>query len=206
LKDRVVHVQSSASRTPILALFIPSSELLGYYHSSALRTDDKLFYNPRGQLAEIRATTSDTGPGDTTWNRGKFINWYSLQCGGMTCNATDNNGNLRKQEDFIPNNEQNTSSTSWYQQYEYDSLNRLTEVHEHASNNSLLWHQSYAYDRYGNRTINAGGTTNGINKLNFEVETATNRLLATGDSVLTGANLPQRKMRYDSAGNLTNSC
>ena len=105
---------------------------------------------------------------------------------------------------FIPNNEQNTSSVSWYQQYEYDSLNRLTEVHEHASNNSLLWRQSYAYDRYGNRTINAGATSSGINSQAFEVDTTTNRLLATGDSALTGANLPQRKMRYDAAGNLTN--
>jgi RHS repeat-associated protein len=166
---------------------------------------NKLFYNSRGQLAEIRETTSDTGPSDTTWNRGKFINWYSLTCGGPTCNATNNNGNLRKQETWIPNNEQNTSSTKWYQQYEYDALNRLTEARERAtSNDALLWSQIYTYDRHGNRTINAGGTSGGVNNQSFEVETATNRLLAPGDSVLTGSNLPQRKMRYDAAGNLTN--
>ena len=165
---------------------------------------NKLYHNSRGQLVELRQTTTDAGPTDTSWNRGKSVNWYNLQCGGPNCNAPENNGNLRKQETFIPTNEQNTSSVSWYQQYEYDSLNRLTEVHEHASNNSLLWHQSYAYDRFGNRTINASGTSSGINSQAFEVENTTNRLLATGDSVLTGSNLPQRKMRYDAAGNLTN--
>jgi hypothetical protein len=169
---------------------------------------NKLSYNSRGQLADIRETTNDaTSDSDPlSWNRGRFINWYSLQCGGAACNPSDNNGNLRKQETLIPSNEQNTSSTSWYQQYEYDSLNRLSEVHEHNSdsNHTQLWHQSFAYDRYGNRTIAANRTSDGINKLAFEVETGTNRLLATGDSALTGPNLQLRKMRYDAAGNLTN--
>lgn len=129
----------------------------------------------------------------------------NLTCGGPTCNATNNKGNLRKQETWIPNNEQNTSSTKWYQQYEYDALNRLTEARERVtSTDALLWSQIYTYDRYGNRTINAGSTSGGVNNQSFEVETATNRLLAPGDSVLTGSNLPQRKMRYDAAGNLTN--
>ena len=62
---------------------------------------NKLFYNSRGQLAEIRVSTSYTGPADTTWNRGAIINHYSEQCWGA-CSATssmsDNNGNLRKQD------------------------------------------------------------------------------------------------------------
>src|SRR5258705_13266686 len=133
---------------------------------------NKLAYNSRGQLAEIKESTT---PNDSSWNRGKFINWYSLQCGvnvsSVDCNAADNNGNLRKQETFIPNNEQNTSSTSWYQQYEYDSLNRLTQAHEYASNNTLLWQQTYVYDRWGNRTINTNPseTYGGVNNLGFEV-------------------------------------
>src|SRR6185436_14371995 len=112
----------------------------------------------RGQLAEIRASTSYTGPTDTTWNRGKFVNWFSLQCGGAACSNTDNNGNLRKQESFVPNNDQNTNPTSWYQQYDYDNLNRLERVHEYTGNTSLDWQQSYTCDRWGNRTIN---TTSG---------------------------------------------
>jgi RHS repeat-associated protein len=163
---------------------------------------NKLYYNSRGQLAEVRETTSDGGPGDISWNRGKFVNWYSLQCGGLSCNAADNNGNLRRQETFVPNNEQNTSSTSWYQQYEYDSLNRLTETHEHASNNALLWRQSYSYDRYGNRSINIAGTTQGIgiNSTPASVvpNTTTNRLYGPGE---TEQNHPL--INYDNAGNQT---
>jgi hypothetical protein len=87
---------------------------------------NKLFYNSRGQLAEICESTSWTGPTDTTWDRGAIINYYSNNCWGMcggtgsTTAMTDNNGNLKKQEVFVPNNEQNTSSTSWLQQYDYD--------------------------------------------------------------------------------------
>ena len=43
---------------------------------------NKLFYNSRAQLAEIRESTSYTGPTDTTWDRGAIINNYSDQCTG----------------------------------------------------------------------------------------------------------------------------
>ena len=43
LRDLVVNIQSSASRTPHSSALYPSSELLGYYHSSALRTDKATF-------------------------------------------------------------------------------------------------------------------------------------------------------------------
>src|SRR6266446_7374772 len=112
---------------------------------------NKLAYNSRGQLAEMRAST--TGD-DASFYRGKIVNWYSTQCGGAGCNNSDNNGNLMKQEVYIPNDDQNLHPTSWNQQYSYDSLNRLTQVHEYTGNNSLDWQQAYAYDRYGNRTIN----------------------------------------------------
>jgi len=49
---------------------------------------NKLFYNVRGQLAEIRESTSYTGPTDTTWNRGAIINHYSDQCWGMCSGRT----------------------------------------------------------------------------------------------------------------------
>ncbi len=155
----------------------------------------KLFYNSRGQLSEIRESTSYTGPTDTTFNRGAFINDYSLQCGGASCNATDNNGNLRKQTVHIPNNDQNTSPTSWYQQYEYDSLNRLTQVHEHASNTNLLWQQQCFYDRYGNRTIDYNNTSSNIPRPQFTVSTTNNRLGVPSGQTGT--------MSYDSSGNLT---
>jgi RHS repeat-associated protein len=166
---------------------------------------NKLYYNSRGQLAEIREGTSYTGPSDTGWERGAIINYYSGcwgMCGGSnsTTPMTDNNGNLKKQEIFIP------GASSWLQQYDYDDLNRLRSVAE-SSGGSAVWRQEYVYDRFGNRRLEQDPAKTfgaGINKQNFELETATNRLLAPGDSALTGANLPQRKMRYDAAGNLTN--
>ena len=43
---------------------------------------NKLFYDVRGQLSEIRESTSYTDPGDTSWNRGAIINHYSNNCWG----------------------------------------------------------------------------------------------------------------------------
>ena len=151
---------------------------------------NKLFYNSRQQLAEILVST--TG-GDTSWNRGRILNQYSLQCSGAGCIAPDNNGNLRKQEVYIPADEQISSYTSWYQQYEYDDLNRLQRVNEYTGNPTLDWQQEFVYDRWGNRTIhqtNTWGT--GIPKPNFGVDTTTNRLTAPAGY----------SMSYDPAGNL----
>lgn len=159
---------------------------------------NKLFYNSRGQLAEIREGTTYTGPTDTDWQLGAIINFYGNcwgMCGGQNSQTSmpENNGNLRRQEIYIP------GGPTFTQTFAYDSLNRLQRVTEGSS-----WQQEYLYDSYGNRTINASATSGGVNNRSFEVETATNRLLAPGDSALTGTSLPQRKMRYDDAGNLTN--
>ena len=48
-----------------------------------------------------------------------------------------------------------SSFTSWYQQYDYDELNRLKRVHEYTGNSQLDWQQEFDYDRWGNRTLNA---------------------------------------------------
>ena len=58
---------------------------------------NKLFYNSRGQLAEIRVSTT---PNDTSWNRGAIINHYSDNCWGMCSGSSmpDNNGNLKNQD------------------------------------------------------------------------------------------------------------
>lgn len=92
---------------------------------------NKLFYDSRGQLSEIRDSTSYTGPTDTSWNRGAIINHYSNNCWGMcggsnsTTSMTDNNGNLKKQEVYIPNDDQISGYDNYAQFYDYDSLNRL---------------------------------------------------------------------------------
>jgi len=166
---------------------------------------NNLFYNSRQQLAEILVNT--TG-GSATYDRGRIINSYSLQCSGANCEATDNNGNLRKQQIDIPTTEQATSYASWYQQYEYDNLNRLKSVREVAGSNQL-WRQWFSYDRWGNRTIDTtqdSGDPNprtygtGINNKAFEKEDATNRLYSPGDLSLPDN---QKRITYDLAGNQT---
>ncbi len=156
---------------------------------------NKSFYNSRGQLSEIRVSSQYTGPTDTTWNRGAIINHYSNQCWGA-CNGTDNNGNLKKQEVYIPLNDQlpTTSYSNLAQFYDYDSLNRLERVRENSNGGPVLWQQEFVFDRWGNRTIhqtNTWGT--GIPKPNFGVNTSTNRLTAPIGFAMT----------YDNAGNLT---
>jgi YD repeat-containing protein len=155
---------------------------------------NKLFYNARGQLSEIREST--TSATDTSWNRGAIINFYSTcwgMCGGGNSTAAmlENNGNLRRQEVYIPDNDAVTSYHQLSQDYVYDSLNRLQDVHDGTS-----WKQQYDYDRYGNRTINQSATfgTN-IPKPNFTVSTSNNRLGVPGGQSGT--------MNYDTAGNLT---
>lgn len=151
---------------------------------------NKRVYNSRQQLAEILASTAAN---DSSYNRGKILNQYSLQCSGASCNATDNNGNIRKQEVFVPQNEQASSYTSWYQQYDYDALNRLKRVHEFTGNTSLDWQQEYVYDRWSNRTIDQTNTWGpNIPEPNFGASAASNRLTAPSGFTLT----------YDPSGNI----
>src|SRR6185295_16795917 len=72
-------------------------------------------------------------------------------------------------------------------------LNRLTQVDEYTGDTSKDWHQKFNYDRWGNRTIDAGVTSEGIPHPQFSVDTTTNRL-----GVLNGSG----QMQYDAAGNL----
>jgi RHS repeat-associated protein len=151
----------------------------------------KLFYNSRGQLAEIRVGETYNGPSDDGWERGAIINHYA-QCWGAcqpTSSMTDNNGNLRQQDHWIPNGSGGVQAI-YVQNYDYDSLNRLQRVREGSN-----WQQEYFYDRWGNRTVHQTNTYGtGIPKPNFGVDTATNRLMAPAGS----------SMSYDFAGNLTN--
>jgi len=152
---------------------------------------NKLFYNSRGQLAEIREGTTYSGPTDTGWERGAIINHYSGQCWGActpTSSMTDNNGNLKQQDNWVPDGNGGVQAL-YVQQYDYDSLNRLQRVREGS------WQQEYVYDRWGNRTIHQTNTYGtGIPKPNFGVDTTNNRLTAPGGYI----------MSYDPAGNLTN--
>ena len=155
---------------------------------------NKLFYNSRGQLSEIRESTS---PNNTSWNRGAIINHYSNQCWGMCTglNMTDNNGNLKRQDTYIPDNDQVSSYVTWADAFTYDSLNRLQQVHEYTSNSQFDFQQEYLYDQWGNRRINQTATWGaGIPKPDFTVNTSNNKLSAPAGYTIG----------YDAAGNLTN--
>lgn len=174
---------------------------------------NKLFYNSRGQLSEIRDSTSWTDATDTTWNRGAIINHYSDQCWGMCGGSnsatamTDNNGNLRKQEVYIPNDDQVSGYTQRWQQYDYDSLNRLNWARE-IKDGSEQWRQWFKYDRWGNRTIDftqdSGDPhlrTYGVTSTQFKIDPQTNQLYAPNDVFLPN-NQANNLMKYDQAGNL----
>jgi RHS repeat-associated protein len=157
---------------------------------------NKHLYNSRSQLAEIRVgfyPLTDPDPShQTSWQRGTIINQYSASGSGAGAAGKDNNGNLREQDLFVPNidgagYDQNWSGSA--ESYTYDSLNRLSTASESGS----AWTQSYTYDRWGNRTINASGTTNAP-ALQFGVNQVTNQLTAPAGY----------KMNYDAAGNLIN--
>jgi RHS repeat-associated protein len=173
-------------------LYSPSGAMLKEQFGTNTPIYNKLFYNSRGQLAEIRASISYTGPTDYDANRGAIINSYSAQCSGLCLGSSmpDNNGNLRRQDIQIP------SASTRSQYYEYDSLNRLKSARELVSAVEQ-WKQQFSYDRWGNRTIDTGVTYGvGINNKAFSVDPANNRLLVPVGQSGT--------MTYDSAGNLTN--
>ena len=184
-------------------LYSPLGALVKEQFGTSTPIYNKLFYNSRGQLAEIRESTSYTGPADTNWNRGAIINHYSDQCSGVCSGSSmpDNNGNLHKQSVYIPNDDQISGYTMRWQQYDYDSLNRLNWAREVLENGVEQWKQQFSYDRWGNRLINTANTYGtGINNTSFEKQDASNQLYAPGD--LNPA-LPEsaRQIRYDAGGN-----
>ncbi len=163
---------------------------------------NKLFYNSRGQLAEIREGFT---PNDTSFQRGAIINFYA-GCWGMCWDPNtgtgndmpNNNGNLKIQQTQIPNDDNpgyEDRRTDLTHFFEYDSLNRI----QFTSQGN--WREEYLYDQYGNRRVNTNSQlTYGLpNITDFDVETATNRLQAPGQS---GWSESSRSMRYDAAGNL----
>ncbi|HYE12952.1 MAG TPA: RHS repeat-associated core domain-containing protein [Pyrinomonadaceae bacterium] len=168
---------------------------------------NKRFYNVAGQLSEIRVSTfaADAPGQETNWNRGAIINHYSNQ--SWAGSGTDNNGNLRKQDIYVPGDEAVTGFwlTTFF--YDYDPLNRLARVRE-VQGGQEKWAQGYAYDRWGNRLVDAAASWDNsqtqwrVPEPQFDAADlpATNRLYAPGDTALPDS---QRRMRYDAAGNLT---
>jgi RHS repeat-associated protein len=151
-------------------------------------------YTNRGQQFDTRVSTVDDG----SWNRGAIVNYYSLANFGFGNTGTDTNGNVYIQQHYIPHDDQMIAWTMQQQNYDYDSLNRITWVGEYLFGSAITGSQTgaqhFLYDRWGNRRINPITWGTGINNKQFEVNTANNRLVVpTGQSGV---------MSYDSAGNL----
>jgi YD repeat-containing protein len=171
------------------------TQILPLYH--------KKHYNRRGQLFDIRLSTIPWTTDQWNWNRGAIVNYYSANYaweGEPTTPAgPDNNGNVLRQQHWVPTDDAISNYSYTQDTYTYDSLNRLqsavelhgTPVGQSAQDSA----QVFAYDRWGNRTINAAQTWGtGINNKQFNANSNTNRLEVPNGQ--TGV------MTYDNAGNL----
>lgn len=140
-------------------------------------------YNVRGQLWDMRLSTVPYANDPANGDRGAIVNYYSNNYVQGDSNGS-NNGNVLRQENYVP-------GSSYFQDtFAYDALNRLTLVNEKLNGSgSDSFAQGYSYDRWGNRTIDAGTTTN-LPEPSFSVNTSNNRLQGYG-------------FDYDQAGNQT---
>jgi RHS repeat-associated protein len=186
-----------ATRTYATALrYDAASRMLQEGFGTSTPLYHKQHYNIRGQLYDVRLSSL---PGDEwDWNRGAVVSYYSSNnvVGGS---GADNNGNLRRSEIFIPNDDQINSYSFMRQDYTYDSLNRLTAVAESANGTTPSFAQSYSYDRWGNRTINTQNNATwgaGSNSIQATIDPGSNRLYAQNDT-------SHALVDYDAAGNQT---
>jgi RHS repeat-associated protein len=181
----------------------------------------KVHYNRRGQLFDVRLSTASWAADQWDWNRGALVNYfggnYAWEGNPNTPASADNNGNLRRSEVYVPLNpagSYNASAIGAYytaqQTYSYDSVNRLQSVAEahydsQAGTQAATFTQTNRYDRWGNRTVDLGQSPN-MPTAQYDFERGdlanTNRLYAPGDLAYPNPGDPNRRMRYDAAGNL----
>jgi len=149
-------------------------------------------YNSRFQMVENRLGATPNDP--ETWSRGKLVFDYG---------TTSNNGNILRQEHYVPTSVTPNTPTSpsavlgyvipMRDDYEYDPLNRLKKVtgkQFDGSAESQIYTQAFTYDPFGNRKIDAANTGGaGINDRVYEVNKRSNRLSG---------------LVYDAAGNVIN--
>lgn len=126
-------------------------------------------FNSRGQMYDVRLGTGSTDDfSNATWNRGAIRTFYSSNLVDYNTPPTgqqNNNGNVYRQDHFVP---LDTSVNDWVMSvdsYSYDALNRLTGVSEAAASyisssyqETYPYAQYFDYDRYGNRTLSFATT------------------------------------------------
>jgi hypothetical protein len=89
---------------------------------------NKLQYNVRGQLWDIRVSTGTDVNG--TWNRGALQFFYD-QTYSFGGSGADNNGNVLAAKHYRPLDEQSSTWAISTDYYGYDALNRLTSASEY---------------------------------------------------------------------------
>jgi len=145
-------------------------------------------YNVRGQLWDMRLSTVAFSTDPANGDRGAIVNYYSNNFVQGGSNST-NNGNLLRQENYIP------GSNFFQDNFDYDSINRLNSINEKLNGTGVdTFKQAYTYDRWGNRTIDQGNTSPGLPlsmRSAFTANTATNQLNAPAGY----------SFGYDAAGN-----
>jgi RHS repeat-associated protein len=155
-----------------------------------------LSYTSRGHLYDVRVGTSAVNDGsNASWNRGALRIYYSSNF-TYGNGGSNNNGNVYRLDHFVP---LDTSVSQWVMSidyYSYDTFNRITNVTEHKTGSQIteqyVFKQDYTYDQWGNRTV-AFSDVPGAFNLPFNIDAATNRLLA-----------PNGSISYDLDGNQTN--
>jgi RHS repeat-associated protein len=160
-----------------------------------------LHYNNRLQLVDIRL--GDSPSDEWNWSRGALISYYGTNAvanWNPLHNDTDNNGNLRRQVNYVPL-AGGGSVIPQLDDYTYDGLNRIASMTEAQQNSSGQWtsnvtSQTFSYDRWGNRL-----SVTGYNPQSYDTAeaAATNRLRVIGT---TGCPASGSRLCYDSAGNL----
>src|SRR6266545_3058823 len=122
-------------------------------------------YNCRLQLADTRL--GDSATDEWNWSRGAIGFKYgttAVATGNDFAYDTDNNGNLRRQNYYVPL-ASGGYVISQLDDYYYDPLNRIAAVREQQRNESGQWadsvSQAYSYDRWGNRTLDLSGGGSG---------------------------------------------
>jgi RHS repeat-associated protein len=148
--------------------------------NSAVHTLD---YNKRLQPSQVKLALSSTTLQQYDYGYGGF----NTSSGAI--DTTKNNGQIGKVTGTIG------TTAQWNQGFTYDELSRLSNVTEHQGSamTTQTYSQGYTYDNYGNRRQSANATL-GLQAISSsEIDSATNRFIATGLTPTT----------YDAAGNIT---
>lgn len=198
--NSVVGKASSPSCTPSPGVICPGPGFTEKSYAS------ELAYNPQGMLSSLMfgngavqsyAYNARLQIQNITLTKGSnILQRYEYKYGEVQANRTvdeaKNNGQVGQIESFVG------GQKVWQQQYQYDSLGRLSTTSERQGNNDQLSYQiNYDYDQFGNRYLKESRnpiTTYPMPHATVEsggIDKSTNRVTASLDSGVT----------YDKAGN-----